>query len=266
MDERELALWHAEDGIGHIALNRPEAANAINTAFAKSFAAAIAQAERADVGAILLSSRGRQFCAGGDINEFVGRSADLDRLIEELLDILHPAIQRLVTLPLPVISAAQGPIAGAGIAMALCGDLVLASTAMKLRGGYSAIGLSPDLGASYYLARRAGAARAKHILMTNRALRADECPRWGLVDELHPAEELLPAAQALAAQLARGATGSLGGIRRLCDSAHEHDLRRHLALEREDLLKCARYDDGREGVSAFVEKRVSVFSGKRSFD
>lgn len=258
-----LALWHVEDGVGHIVLNRPDAANALNTPFAQALGDIIGQAARADIGSILLSANGKQFCAGGDINEFAERHADFDALIRSMLDLLHPVIHQLASLPVPVVSAVQGPVGGAGIAMALCADIVLASPAMKLRGGYSAIGLSPDLGASYYLARRAGAARAKSILMTNRPLPAEECLRLGLVDELHPAGELLPAAQALAAQLARGATGALGGIKRLCDDAHAHSLHTHLDREREALLRCALSADGREGVAAFIEKRASRFTDKR---
>lgn len=263
MNDRRYILWHAEDGVGHIVLNRPEAANAMNTVCGRQLADAVAQAARADVGAVVVSSHGRQFCAGGDIDQFVERRDDLDALVREVLEIVHPAIHTLATLPVPVISAVQGPVGGAGIAVALCADLVLASPAMKLRGGYSAIGLSPDLGASWYLARRAGAARAKYILMTNRAITAEECLRWGLVDELHDAHDLMPAACTLAGQLARGARRSLGGIKRLCDSAHEHDLRAHLDIERDALLGCTRSADGREGVKAFVEKRAPRFSGSR---
>lgn len=263
MPAEALVRWHVEDGVGHIVLNRPHAANALNSAAGLALADAIGQTARADIGAVLLSSTGRQFCAGGDIAEFVERQADLDRLVRAMLDPLHPAIHMLATLPVPVVSAVHGPVGGAGIALALCADIVLAAPAMKLRGGYSAIGLSPDLGASYYLARRAGAARAKLILMTNRAIAAEECLRWGLVDELHEAEALPGAARALALQLARGATGSLGGIKRLCDGALQHGLQTHLQLEREALLRCAVSADGREGIQAFMAKRAPVFTDPR---
>ncbi|MDM0014505.1 enoyl-CoA hydratase-related protein [Variovorax sp. J22P168] len=256
-------LWRVENRVGHLVFNRPEAANALNSASGPLLADAIAQAqrlaERGEIGAVLMSARGRQFCAGGDIEEFVERRADLDRLVGEMLDLMHPAIHALATLPLPVVSALQGPIGGAGIAVALSADIVLASTAMKLRGGYSAIGLSPDLGASFQLVRRAGPARAKNILMTNRPLAAEQCLAWGLVDELYAPEALASAALALAEGLAQGATGSLAGIKRLCDGAYGGDLKAHLALEREALLRAARSDDGREGVSAFIDKRAPRF-------
>ena len=262
-DTGSLVQWHVEDGVGHIVLNRPNAANALDSATGHALAQAISCAADADIGAVLISSIGRQFCAGGDIAEFVGRRDDLDRLVQQMLDALHPAIHRLATLPVPVISALQGPIGGAGISVALCADIVFASPAMKLRGGYSAIGLSPDLGASYYLARRAGSVRAKILLMTNRALSAEECLAWGLVDEMHPADRLADASTTLARQLAAGATGSLGGIKRLCDTAFEHDLRTHLSLEREALLRCAVSADAREGVSAFIDKRRPTFNDPR---
>lgn len=262
-DMQTPVMWRVEDGVGHIILNRSDGVNALDSATAHAFSEAVGQAMRADIGAVLISSVGKQFCSGGDIREFVERRADLDRLVQGLLDVLHPAMHALATLPLPVISAVQGPLGGAGIAVALCADIVLASSAMKLRGGYSAIGLSPDLGASYYLARRAGAARAKYVLMSNRAIGADECLRWGLVDELHPPEALADAARKLCVELARGASGSLGGIKRLCDGAPAHDLQTHLDLERQALLRCAVSADGREGVNAFVEKRPPQFTDKR---
>jgi 2-(1,2-epoxy-1,2-dihydrophenyl)acetyl-CoA isomerase len=259
----DFVLWRVEDGVGHITLNRPDAANAMNADAARQLAAVIDVACKADIGAVLLSSTGKQFCAGGDINEFVARRHALEGLIREILDLMHPALHRLVTLPLPVLSAVHAPIGGAGISMALCADIVLASTAMKLRGGYSAIGLSPDLGASYYLSRRAGAAKAKYILMTNKVIPAEECLRLGLVDELHAPDQLLPAATQLAVELARGATGSLGGIKRLCNDAATLDLHTHLERERQALLRCARSADGQEGITAFVEKRAPRFSDAR---
>lgn len=261
-----LVSFHVEDGVGHVVLNRPEHGNAISTPFAIALAdaigAAVGAAVDGGIGAILLSARGRHFCVGGDIAEFVAGRERLDEVVQGMIDLAHPAMEALARQPAPVVSAVQGPIGGAGIALALCADVVLASPALKLRGGYSAIGLSPDLGASFFLTRRAGVARAKRILMTNPVLSAQQCLEWGLVDELHDADALWPAACALAAQLARGARGSLGGIRRLCDAAYGYDLGAHLDLERGALLRASRSADGREGVTAFLEKRAPVFGAR----
>lgn len=256
-------LWHVREGVGHIVMNRPDAANAIDLPTAHAFAQAVDAMAVADIGAVLLSARGKQFCAGGDIRAFVAEINRLPAFINEVLDPLLPALARLGDLPLPVISAVHGPVGGAGIALALCADIALASDTMKLRGGYSAIGLSPDLGASYFLARRSSGAQAKRILMTNVVLSAPECLALGLVDGVHPAAELPAVAQALAQDLAQGATGSLGGIKRLCDAAPRATLAEHLDAERRALLRCARSADGREGITAFIEKRAPRFNDPR---
>lgn len=263
MTDAKTVIWSVKNGVGHLTLNRPEAANAIDLPLARAYAAAVEQAVRADIGAIVLSSTGKQYCAGGDINAFAASDGQLDGLIRELLDLLNPAVAQLAALPLPIISAVHAPVGGAGIALALCADIVLAAPPMKLRGGYSALGLSPDIGASYFLAYRAGPARAKYILMSNHAIPADECRRWGLVDEIHPPEALQSVATELAAQLAAGATGALGGIKRLCEDALNRDLRTHLEHERRALLHCARAADSREGIAAFRQKRPPRFRDPR---
>lgn len=263
MTRESAVLWRIKNGVGHIVLNRPQAANAIDSKLTDDIVRVISTAIRSDVRAILLSSTGRQFCSGGDINELAGNREQLGALLTGLLERLNPAIHALATAPIPVISAVQGPVGGAGIAMALCADLVLATPEMKLRGGYSAIGLSPDLGASYYLARRAGPSRAKLIFFTNRVLQAEECLRWGIIDEIHPSDCLQSAACKLAEELAQGATYAFGSIKRLCDSAYEHDLTIHLDLEGKAMVSCGKSKDGQEGAGAFVEKRLPNFSGAR---
>lgn len=255
----DLVLWEVRNGVGHMVLNQPERGNVISTAMAHSLKAVVGRACNADIGALLISASGKQFCVGGDISEFGEHRERLAPLIDAMLDVLNPVMHQLASLPLPVISAVQGPVGGGGIGLALCADLVLASRHMFLRGGYSAIGLSPDLGVSGYLTRRAGAARAKYILMSNRAVTAEDCLRMGLVDELHEPEQLLAAATALAEELAGGPTNSLAGIKSLCDSAHRQDLQQQLGAEREAMLGCARSGNSLEGVTAFLQKRKPVF-------
>ncbi|NIF86023.1 enoyl-CoA hydratase/isomerase family protein [Comamonas sp. Tr-654] len=255
----DLVLWEVRNGVGHLVLNQPERGNVISTAMAHDLKAVVEQAWNADIGALLISASGKQFCVGGDISEFDEHRERLAPLIGAMLDVLNPVMHQLASLPLPVISAVQGPVGGGGIGLALCADLVLASRHMFLRGGYSAIGLSPDLGVSGYLTHRAGAAKAKYILMSNRAIAAEDCLRMGLIDELHEPEQLLEAATALAEELAGGPTNSLAGIKNLCDSAHRQDLQQQLGAEREAMLACARSSNSLEGVTAFLQKRRPVF-------
>ncbi len=133
---------------------------------------------------------------------------------------------------------------------------------MKLRGGYSAIGLSPDVGVSWALTRLVGPMRAKHLLFTNQPLSAEQCLAVGLVAEVHADDALMPAAQALVRSLAQGAGGSLARIKALVDQAAAHSLQQHLSMEHLGMVACGSSDDAREGVRAFLEKRPPHFSAK----
>ncbi|WP_218508375.1 enoyl-CoA hydratase-related protein [Variovorax sp. dw_308] len=253
-------LLEHRDGVAFITLNRPERANVLDFEMGDALIATIdAVAGDAGVRAVLLQARGRQFCAGGDIGGFVHARDRLADMLDEHIPPLHRAIHKLATLPVPVVSALNGPIGGGGIGLALCADIVLAAESMKLRGGYSAIGLTPDVGGSWFLARRVGAARAKEIFFTNEPLSARECLQLGVVSQVHPDAELEAKAHALATSLARGATGSLGRIKDLVDGAGQRSLEAHLALEHRYMVESGGTGDAAEGVAAFIGKRAPVF-------
>lgn len=253
-------LWNIEDGIGWLRFNRPARGNALRRDGCGELIRAIDQVEAGAVRALVITGEGKFFSAGADIGEFEENSNDVVPVIDEFIQLLHPAMLRLASLPVPVISAVNGPLGGAGIAFALCADFVLASDGVKLRGGYCALGLTPDVGASYFLTRRVGAAKAKEIFMLNRAYSADDCLRLGIVDQVCPAAQLNETVAALAAELARGPR-ALGWVKQLCDQAQDNDLARHLDREHVVMLKSARTQDFQEGLSAFIEKRSPRFSG-----
>lgn len=249
-----------QDGVAVLTLNRPDAGNALDAATGQALAEAVETvAGDGRVRALVLTGAGRIFCVGGDIAEMRERAESLAGLMEQALPRLHRAMARIAALRCPVITAVNGPVGGGGIGLALCGDFVLAAASMKLRGGYSAIGLSPDLGASWHLVRRAGAAQAKRILFLNQPVDAAECLRLGLVDAVHPDEELHGRAQALARELAAGATGSLGRIRDLVDGIGGRTFVQHLDLEARYMIESAAGAEAREGVRAFMEKRAPRF-------
>jgi 2-(1,2-epoxy-1,2-dihydrophenyl)acetyl-CoA isomerase len=209
MHQSEGIAWGVDQDIGHIVLKRPEQANTLPRATSRALVRAIDEVLDRQPRVVLLSAESRIFCAGGDVAEFVAAGSQLDALVDDILGPLHPALHRLATAPLPVVSAVNGPIGGAGIGLALCADFVLAAESVKLRTGYAAIGLSPDLGASYFLARRVGAIRAQQWLMLSEAIDAQGCLASGAVDALYPDAELAAAAEDLVTRLARSAPGSL---------------------------------------------------------
>lgn len=251
------------DGIAVLTLNRPDAGNAIDAAMGIAFAQAVdAIAGDATVRAVLLTGSGKSFCVGGDIGEMRAHADALPALMEQGIPRLHQAIARLAALRCPLVTAINGPVGGGGIGLALCGDIVLGAQSMKLRGGYSAIGLSPDLGASWHLARRAGTAQAKRMLFLNQPLDAVACLRLGLVDALHADHELAEQAYSLVRELAAGATASFGRIKDLIDGIGTRSFAQQLELEARYMVASAGTADAREGVRAFMEKRTPVFAGR----
>ncbi len=254
-------LWSVDQGIGRLTFNRPERANSMGLACRADMVEGINRMAQPDVRVVLITGLGKFFNAGGDIGEFQENLEKLDHLVDQVLQFAHPALHQLASVPIPVISAVNGPLGGAGIGFALCADFVLASDSVKLRGGYCGIGLSPDMGSSYFLTRRVGAAKAKQIFMLNRALSADECLRLGIVDQVIPPDQLGAAADSLARELASGPTSSYGRVKQLCDKVFSHDLKTHLDLEHQLLVQSAKSADGKEGVAAFIEKRAAHFVG-----
>ncbi|WP_043352272.1 enoyl-CoA hydratase/isomerase family protein [Cupriavidus basilensis] len=260
MQQSEGVSWGVAGHIGRITLCRPEHANSLTLAASRALVRAIGEVLESQPRVVLLAAQGRIFCAGGNIDEFAAAGTALDTLVDDILTPLHPALYRLATAPMPVVAALGGPVAGAGIGLALCADFVLGAASTALRTGYAAIGLSPDAGASYFLARRVGALRAQQWLMLGETIDAQRCLQHGVIDALHPDAELADAAEALVARLAGAAGGSLDAIKRLCSGLPARGLQEHLALEHQLLAACASSGDAREGVRAFVEKRPPRFT------
>jgi 2-(1,2-epoxy-1,2-dihydrophenyl)acetyl-CoA isomerase len=254
--------WRIDDEVARIVLDRPEHSNALGLASAAMLARAIDTVTAAAPRVIVIAARGPIFCAGGDIREFTAAGDRLPELIGEALDSLLPAYLKLANHDAPIVSAVRGPVAGAGIGLALAGDFVLASPAMKLRTGYAAIGLSPDVGASYFLARRVGAVRAQQLLMTSETANAERCLALGVIDSLHAEADFDNAVETLVRQLRAAAPASLAAIKQLCSGAATRPLAEHLMMERELLEGCARTADASEGVLAFISKRTPRFEGR----
>ena len=151
-------------GLAVLTFNNPTRGNALDMAMATAFAASIEQiAEDSSVRALLITAHGKQFCAGGDVHSMADASRPLTDTLRALLEPVHAAMNLLSMFTFPVVCAINGAVGGGGIGLALCGDLVLAAESVKLRGGYSALGLTPDVGGSWFVTRRAGASRAMDI-------------------------------------------------------------------------------------------------------
>lgn len=157
------------DKIVTIALNRPEDAHCLNGQMATELASVAAQCDTdSSVRAVVLTSSGRFFCAGGDVKAMAGLGKDTANAMKRMADELHRAISAFSRMRAPLIVAVNGVAAGAGFSLAVTGDIVIASESASFIMAYTAVGLSPDGSSSYFLPRLIGLRRTQELMLTNR--------------------------------------------------------------------------------------------------
>ena len=249
--------------VAHLVLNRPGQANAINADVAKELlAASIECDENPGIRAVLIRSEGPMFSGGGDLKTFATKGDSLPGYLKETTTYLHGAISRLVRQSAPTVCAVQGFAAGGGFSLAIAGDLVVASESAKFTMAYTRAGLTPDGSSTYFLARLIGLRRAMDLALTNRVLTAPEALEWGLVSRVVNDDELAETAEGLAVQLASGATWALGAAKELLHCGLTETLETQMELETRAIADAVRTEDGREGIAAFLEKRMPNFVGR----
>jgi 2-(1,2-epoxy-1,2-dihydrophenyl)acetyl-CoA isomerase len=242
-----------------ITLNRPESYNAFTTAMHAALHTALEEASAEDVRAVVITGAGKGFCAGQDLGEFREVEHDIGEHLEATY---HPNVRTIRALEKPVIAAVNGAAAGAGLSLACVCDYRIAADAAAFVPGFIGIGLVPDSGGSYFIARLLGPSRAFTWMSSNRKLTAAEAHAWGLVDEVVEADTLVARAAELAAEYASRPTRGIGMTKRLFDHAEHATLDEQLALEAELQTAATKTADFTEGVSAFLEKRPPSFSGR----
>ncbi|HEY3942222.1 MAG TPA: enoyl-CoA hydratase/isomerase family protein [Acidimicrobiales bacterium] len=251
------------EGIARLQLDRPGAANAINGALASElFDAATRLRWDNSVRVVLLTAAGKVFCGGGDIGEFGAWGEDLPEQVARVTHDLHGALTAFAAMDAPLVAAVGGSAGGAGLSLVAAADLVVASTRAKFTMAYTGVGLTPDAGSSFYLARAVGLRRATELVLTNRVLSASEAEAWGLVNRVVDEDALESTCEELVASLASGPTRAYGAARRVLARGASSDLAAALALESETIAATASTTDAREGVSAFVQRRPPRFEGR----
>jgi 2-(1,2-epoxy-1,2-dihydrophenyl)acetyl-CoA isomerase len=256
-----------DGGVLRLVLNDPDVGNVIGNRLVEGLLAAIDGTSDGDVRALLISAAGPNFCMGGDIRYFSpsgGEAAgDVGSKIGALAEGLHGVLRALRDVPVPVVTAVQGWAAGAGIGLALAGDVVVLGESARMRPGYIGLGFSPDGGVSWRLTRGLGAARATDLMLTNGVLTAPEALAAGLVSRVVPDGELADEALRLAQRLAAGPTRALIRTRDLVRAAASGaPLDEQLDAEASAIAACAGEPDGLEGVASFLEKRKPSFTGR----
>jgi enoyl-CoA hydratase len=245
-----------------LALNRPDRMNAVSLPLYRQLGEALRSAERDhNVRAIVLTGAGRAFCVGADLVAYGDAEPSPAQKLEYVraAQSAHRLMQRSTR---PIVAAINGHAIGAGLELALSCDFVIVSDAAKLRFPEVTLGTFVGGGTTYSLPARVGMLRAKSLLMLAEFFSPQDAVSWGIANRAVPAEEVLPAALALARELATRAPRSLAHTKRLLDAASSLDARRALVLEARALLDCMSTNDWKEGINAFHDKRPPQFSGE----
>ncbi|RJO74956.1 enoyl-CoA hydratase/isomerase family protein [Nocardia panacis] len=207
-----------------------------------------------EVGAVVLTGTGANFCAGGNVRGFAA-AADRGAHIHALATDLHDFIRAIDATPVPVVAGVQGWAAGAGMSIVLMADIALGGPSTKFRPAYPGIGLSPDGGMSWTLPRVVGAGAAREILLTDAIIDAQEAVRLGILSRLVADEQVRAEAMAVAATLCAGPRSTYSSIKSLLSQSLSSSLDAQLDRERDAIATAANSPTGREGVDAFLAKR-----------
>lgn len=249
-----------EDDIAWLTLARPEKRNSVDPEFAfRLHELAERCAKDQAIRCVVLTGSGKFFCVGGDIDAFSAAGEDAEAAVGALARRFHAGIHRLATMEKPLVTAINGPAAGAGLSLATLGDIALAAASAHFTSAYSAVGLTPDGGASWWLPRLIGMRRAQEMLFTNRRIGAEEAAHIGLVTRVVTDDTLRAEASTVASALAKGPIRALARCRALLVEAATADLSAQLEREAVSIAECAGAAEGREGVAAFLAKRPPSF-------
>lgn len=259
----DTLLYEVRDGVARITLNRPNAANALDLQMSKDLMYAALEAdEDASVRAVVIGATGKMFCAGGDLGAFKEVGDRKPALLKEMTTYLHAGLSRFARMRAPVIASVGGSAAGAGFSLVCAADLAICAESAKFTMAYTAAGLTPDGSSTYHLPRLIGTRRSLELMLTNRRLDSKTALEWGIVNEVVPDSELAVRTDALAAQLASGATAAFATIKRLVLGSFDHSYEAQMELESRGISDAARTADADEGSAAFFEKRAPKFSGR----
>lgn len=248
-----------ESRVALLRLQEPETMNALSPTIKAGLEREVPRLiEDPGLRAIVVTGAGKAFCAGGDIRAMTDRRP---AAVKTRLERNWIWARSLVTCDKPVLMAVNGAAAGAGFALAMLGDIVIAASDARFKAGFAGLGAVPDMGLGYTLPRLIGLQRAREILLTNRTVEAEEALRLGMVSRIAEPAALLPETMALARLLADGPAIAIGLTKSMVRRAFDDTLERFLEDEAKAQAIAFASEDFAEGVAAFLEKRRAVFKG-----
>ena len=259
----EPLLLEIADGVATVTLNRPESLNAFNVALKVALREAVESlATDPKIRAIVLTGAGRAFCVGQDLKEHVEQLGSSESPLDTVVEHFNPLVRQIAQIPKPVVAAVRGVAAGAGASLALLADFRIGGPSTSILMAFANVGLAGDTGASWTLPRLVGQAKAVELLMLAEPVKAPEALRLGLLSQLtEDDDQVLPAAQALAARLAAGPTIAYGQIKRQLLVGASGTLDEALNAEAQAQRILGATADHRNATTAFVAKQKPTFTG-----
>jgi len=258
-------LCEIRNRVATVTLNKPHKKNALGDVLTPALRETlrVLESER-DVGCVMITGAGDAFCSGGDVSGMGGGNIDappksVHQRVTDLTRKEETLTLRLYQLAVPTIAALPGAAAGAGLSIALACDLRVAARSAFLTTAFANIGLSGDYGASWFLPRLIGLARARELFFTARRVGADEAKSIGLVNEVFDDATFRDDAFAYAAAIANGPTMALGFMKKNLNQGVEQSLAASLAMEAQHLILSSGSSEAREAIGAFMEKRKPKF-------
>lgn len=253
--------WSCEDDLGQLELCRPDKLNAMDEAMAADLGFALARLRGTGARALLVSARGRAFCAGRDIASVEPRKDDAAAVLAETF---NPLVRGIYDFPAPTFAAVQGACLGAGMGIALACDIVYAADDARLGSPFGRLGAVLDSGSHAFLVRRIGAARTLELIYSGRLLSGREAAAWGLVNRSVPRPDLHGRTLAAARAAAAGPTAAFAESRRIVRDLLDSTVSLPEVLAREAAAqgRASGTADYVEGFAAFQAKRAPVFHGR----
>jgi 2-(1,2-epoxy-1,2-dihydrophenyl)acetyl-CoA isomerase len=246
-----------ENAIATLTLNRPDVLNALHMDMAAEMIHAVDRVR--DTGSarvLVITGAGRAFAAGADLNQM---AEDVGGQLESHF---NPLLERMQSLPCPIVGSVNGAAAGVACSLALACDFVIAARSAYFLEAFVNIGLVPDMGSTWLLPRLVGLARAKEMMMLGERISAEKAEQWGLIYKMVEDQALAAETQKLAERFANGPTRSYAMVRHAIHYGLERSLTETIRLERFNQRTAGNSPDAREGMDAFRNKRKAKFTGK----
>jgi 2-(1,2-epoxy-1,2-dihydrophenyl)acetyl-CoA isomerase len=266
----QLITFEKRDNVAVLTLNQPELLNALSAAMLGEVLEALAEVRRDNsVRVLLLTANGKLFSAGAQLNELLhggepglSRGANVARMME---GVFNPVIAQLRELPVPVVIALNGGVAGGAVGVALAADVIIAARSAYFYLPFvPKLGLVPDLGSSWFLERLLGGPRALALTLTGGRWSAEQAERWGMIHACVDDAVLSDQAMDLARQLASLPAHGVIEARRVFDAARGHSLSEQLTYETDRQRELLDRPTFEQGVEAFLAKRLPHFPGRES--